>query len=726
MATEEGRPPSGEAPESAAAATTAAGGEPATMALRVGEEQVDLDLALLEKIEPGSMLLPLLGSRWADTRSDGLETPRQLELDVTAGVEAEAVLVLLREYAKTGVLRRADVHRFCAPAPAAVPAVGQRKIGFAVPPEDIREHDTALQQDKVRELLNAALYLGFSRLAPMVPDAPNALAWSELATIVQRRTWQSLAGINLVCQVSSDGVHNVHGIDLSGAGLTGMQLNLRDWSEAKLQGVSFSLAVIRGASASEKKEAARRTKQDPSGHLGIDFIKADLSQASFVGACLDSCSLAEASLQKANFAGAEIVGCSFTKANLQGGNFACAVMKECDFTDADLRECNFSGANFETCKFSKANLEACNFSGAEFSNYKFGGVTLRDTSFAGCSFKTDSIVSSDIGARTNFSVRPTVAQETDCGLFFDLAPSSDLASCDFRDATFLGDLTGGYQQYSMETSGEPNPNPPGQTCLPSCGLRLAVTEEHRLTQMQSVSSTTGGFGQPAAGYRGFGAGGAAPAVGGFGANPPGGFRVSPNLPFGQSAAAAGGYGFAAAPAGPTMPTVEPEPGPGDEIVYLQYTTKPTEHGDVPRVEGQAVRRLNLAGAKLSGASFDGCTLCNVDLSDTSLRGCSFRGARLSMASLKGADASGVDFTGADLSFANLDGADLAGAQLREVSFWCLLGYPDLEVDPHTGRHKGHNNPFGQTSAQHTFQPPSPTRWAAGGWRQGCHKRLTPC
>lgn len=585
-----------------------------TSALRVGDTTVELDLAQLEKIEPDSMLLPLLSSRWADPGAqEGAEesgdTPRQLE---ATGVDVEAVLLLLREYASTGVLRWADVHGFCA-TPKTKPYQGPL-------------NESRLCVEKLQALLRAALYLGFLRLAPMVPDAPNALTWSELALITQRRSRQSLAGVNLVCQTSTAGAETLHGIDMDGAGLTGMQLSHRiDWSKATLREAGFSLASIDGLRCIDHTQSPEQRLQPT-----IKFTRADLSSSSFVGAYIRHCSFEQASLKKANFAGAEVAQCHFTSADLQGGSFECATMRACVFSSADLRECTFSGAKFDSCVFSKANLGGCNFGETEFSNCKFGGLTLKDTSFARCTFKPDSTVVNTGNQQNAMQANTDAPVGTAVGLFHDLNPMSDVPSCDFRDGTFRGDFTAGDQKLIV------NPK------SPSCGLRLTGTEEHRLTQLQFQGGTATSSG----------------AFGGFG---------GPSMQYNIGSAPR------AAQVGPTDANV-------DDIVYVQ-SAHPSKVS--------AVSKLTLAGAKLAGANFDGCMLCNVDFSNSSLRGCSFKGARLCMASLKGADASDADFTGADLSFTNLEGANLSRAHLREASFWCLVGFSDPNVS--FGIHKDYSS-----------------------------------
>ena len=84
----------GDAAKEAAAAAPPAG----RPLVQAGEEQVAVDLEFLEQLEPDSMLLPLLGSRWQQSNADSCNSSAaapKLELGEVAGVEPAAVLLLL-------------------------------------------------------------------------------------------------------------------------------------------------------------------------------------------------------------------------------------------------------------------------------------------------------------------------------------------------------------------------------------------------------------------------------------------------------------------------------------------------------------------------------------------------------------------------------------------------------------------------------------------------------
>lgn len=80
-------------------------------------------------------------------------------------------------------------------------------------------------------------------------------------------------------------------------------------------------------------------------------------------------------------------------------------------------------------------------------------------------------------------------------------------------------------------------------------------------------------------------------------------------------------------------------------------------------------RLDLRGAQLSGAVFDGLVLHGEQMEGVTASGTSFRGADLSFASFRGADLNGADFSyacliGTDFTGALLDGANVSHAILN--------------------------------------------------------------
>ncbi len=103
-------------------------------------------------------------------------------------------------------------------------------------------------------------------------------------------------------------------------------------------------------------------------------------------------------------------------------------------------------------------------------------------------------------------------------------------------------------------------------------------------------------------------------------------------------------------------------------------------------QGQQIdlRRVNLAGANLTGANLGSADLSGADLTDANLRGAQLwntnlqgafligtdlQGAKLNSARLTNANLTGGDLTGADVSESSMAGAELWGANLTQAQVW---------------------------------------------------------
>ena len=84
-------------------------------------------------------------------------------------------------------------------------------------------------------------------------------------------------------------------------------------------------------------------------------------------------------------------------------------------------------------------------------------------------------------------------------------------------------------------------------------------------------------------------------------------------------------------------------------------------------------RLQLAGADLQGAVFDGYNLSRAVLDGADLRGCSLRGTELSECWMRRADLRDADLTRAVLHRANLAGADVRDADFSAAQMYrCIM------------------------------------------------------
>lgn len=101
------------------------------------------------------------------------------------------------------------------------------------------------------------------------------------------------------------------------------------------------------------------------GEVGIsfenaDFYQANLSGASFKGACI----------KNGKFCEAKLVGTVFTNASMALSNFSSATCQQVSFKNADLRNSVFDGATLRDVDFTGALLD-----GASFANVNGWGIT---------------------------------------------------------------------------------------------------------------------------------------------------------------------------------------------------------------------------------------------------------------------------------------------------------------------------------------------------------------
>ena len=109
--------------------------------------------------------------------------------------------------------------------------------------------------------------------------------------------------------------------------------------------------------------------------------------------------------------------------------------------------------------------------------------------------------------------------------------------------------------------------------------------------------------------------------------------------------------------------------------------------------GKDLRGINLSGANLKRAVFDGADLEGADLSGADMRRASFKGANLMKAAFDNADMRNAIFIKAKMNLSNFQGAKLEGADLRGIrgryaisanpseNWWPANGWTDGRTKP---------------------------------------------
>lgn len=108
---------------------------------------------------------------------------------------------------------------------------------------------------------------------------------------------------------------------------------------------------------------------------GINFYKANLSEAKLIATELGSATLEKANLSKSNLSGADL-----TQSNLNEANISTSNIYWTNFSEASLYEADLTGSILIKANFSKANLAKVNFTGASIGWTIFGNNDLSSVS----------------------------------------------------------------------------------------------------------------------------------------------------------------------------------------------------------------------------------------------------------------------------------------------------------------------------------------------------------
>ncbi|VXD22792.1 Pentapeptide repeat protein [Planktothrix serta PCC 8927] len=185
-------------------------------------------------------------------------------------------------------------------------------------------------------------------------------------------TYIDLSGANL------SGV-NLQEIDLTGANLTGVNLSWAVLNQTQLVGACFRRADLRNIVLTRSNlnqsnlSGANLTKADlrfatlKQADLNwAILIEADLSNTDLTGAKLDQINLEQAKLNHALLMGTELMEANLTRASLISANL----------TKANLRESRLSGANLKDAILTQANLTEADLNGAMLRSANLSGADM--------------------------------------------------------------------------------------------------------------------------------------------------------------------------------------------------------------------------------------------------------------------------------------------------------------------------------------------------------------
>ncbi|OCQ97196.1 low-complexity protein [Nostoc sp. MBR 210] len=157
---------------------------------------------------------------------------------------------------------------------------------------------------------------------------------------------------------------NLSGAYFSGADLIGADLNRADLSRADLSRAALSRAYLSGADLSRANLSRAdltganlsRANLSRANLSGADLSRANLSRADLSGAALSRADLSGAALSGADLSGADLIGADLIGANLSGADLSGADLSRADLSRADLSRADLSGADLSGANLSRADL----------------------------------------------------------------------------------------------------------------------------------------------------------------------------------------------------------------------------------------------------------------------------------------------------------------------------------------------------------------------------------
>lgn len=177
--------------------------------------------------------------------------------------------------------------------------------------------------------------------------------------------------------------------DLSGAGLSGMNLPRVNLSGARLIGADLTKADLRnasfnGADLSDANLAGANLEN-------ADLFRALLMRAKLGGACLRRAGVNETDLREADLSRADLNGAIISNANLSGAN-----LNETDLIEARLRGATLYRANLCEARLTRADLRGANLIEADLRVANLIEADLTDATLTGADLTAASLVRANL------------------------------------------------------------------------------------------------------------------------------------------------------------------------------------------------------------------------------------------------------------------------------------------------------------------------------------------
>ena len=478
---------------------------------------------------------------------------------------------------------------------------------------------------------------------------------------------------------------NLSGANLTGASLTGIS----SWASVNLSGSDLNSANFAGddlsgvSSLSNEMPGANLTDVNLT---GVNLTGANLAGATLLGTTLSGTTMTGANLSGANLTGQDLSGLTLPNLNLIGANLTGVLL-----TGASLTGANMTGANLTGVLLTGANLTMATLSGQNLSIFDLTGINFTSAILANTTLTGATMNSTTLLAGANLTGDDLSNRDLQG---FDLTGDT-LVGVDFAGATLTGlslagdnmaganlsnqDLSG----WNLEHVNLDGANLDGAN-LSNADLTDAVVESGETVNTNFAGITITGATVPGINlsnitfsnanftntdlYEANLSNDTLSNVTLDGANLSGVNFTSSNLD-GSTL-----YG--------TPGSLTPLVGPGsilctDEATTAAFWSYVIFFGQSPGVQQtpncQTNLMASLAGANMTGATWEGADLQYVDLTGAILTDANLQNANLGRAKLKDATLTGTNLNSAwaeaaDFTNATMQGANLASSTLDQANF----------------------------------------------------------
>ena len=224
-------------------------------------------------------------------------------------------------------------------------------------------------------------------LAPIVPQAPNGQLPAIFGECMGQRgitaaEARSAGQMNFGdCELGRDGPLNLSNYDLTGMSVVDGDWTGTNFSNAKLDGVTFSKVAMWQADFTGVTAS------------GMQFFDFGMGGSTFANATITNSVFERGDLGSTSFNGATLSEIRISLASISSSTFAGATIRESDlggveayrtsFADSTIKSVNLSGANLTEATFDRAAIDDVEIRGSQLWSASFVGADIVSVLFDG-------------------------------------------------------------------------------------------------------------------------------------------------------------------------------------------------------------------------------------------------------------------------------------------------------------------------------------------------------